>query len=103
MATDSATESEEPRSPKKALVVACAQQIIILGVTSFELDGGIDFLKCLYALVAYWVGFAILMIRRRTELTKFDIHFVAYGYLALSVLSMVAAPLVWHLRGVNVG
>ncbi len=100
--TDIATESKKPRSLRNALLSAGAQQVIIIGVTSVILDGGVTLLKCIYALVAYWVGFSILMIRRRKKLAKMDLKFVQYGYIALCVFSIISAPLIWHLRGVNV-
>jgi hypothetical protein len=52
--------------------------------------------------VAYWAGLAILMIRRRRKLAKMDLEFVQYGYVALCVLSIFIAPIVWQLRGVRV-
>jgi hypothetical protein len=97
-----AKELQKPRSLGKAFLSAGAQQVIIIWVTLAFLDGGIIFLKCAYAFVAYWVGVAILMIRRQTSLAKTDLDFVEYGYFALCFVSIFIAPLVWRLRGVNV-
>ena len=99
---DTATDSKKPRSLKNALLSAGAQHVIIIVVTSVMLDGGLMLLKCIYAFVAYWVGFAILIIRRRKRLAKTDLHFVEYGSFALCVFSIFFAPLVWHLRGLNI-
>jgi hypothetical protein len=100
--TDIATESKSPGSLRNALLAAGAQQVIILGISSIMLDGGVTLLKCIYAFVAYWAGLAILMIRRRRKLAKMDLEFVQYGYVALCVLSIFIAPIVWQLRGVRV-
>jgi hypothetical protein len=100
--TDIATESKKPRSLRNALLAAGVQQVIIFGVASIMLDGGVTLLKCIYAFVAYWVGLAILMIRRRRKLAKTDLEFVQYGYVALCVISILIAPLIWQLRGVRV-
>ncbi len=100
--TDVATESKPPRALRNALLSATVQQAIAFVVTSAMLDGGATLLRCMYAFVAYWVGFAILMIRRRKRLEEMDLKFVQYGYLALCVFSILISPLIWHLRGVAV-
>jgi hypothetical protein len=96
-----ATETQKPGSLRSAVLFAGLQQLIIIGLASVMLDGGVMLLKFLYAFVAYWVGFSILMIQRRKAHSKVDIQVVQYGYLLLCVISFVAAPVVWHLRGVN--
>jgi hypothetical protein len=95
------SEPNKPDSVRNALVSAVAQQIIICLVAMVMLDGGVTLLKCIYALVAFWVGFAILLVRRRRRLEKRDFAFIRYGYLALCACSFFLAPLVWALRGVH--
>jgi hypothetical protein len=70
--TNIATKSKKLPSLKQALLSAVAQQVIFIGITGVIMDGGVTQLKCLYAFVAYWVGFTILMIRRRTRFVKTD-------------------------------
>jgi len=98
---DTETDSKKPHSLTKALLIAGAQHVIIIVVTSVILDGGVTLLKCIYAFVAYWVGFVMLIIRRRKKLVESDLQFVEYGCFALCVFSIFFAPLIWHLRGVS--
>ncbi len=100
--TDTPKEPNKPDSLRNALVSAVAQQVIVGLVASVMLDGGFTLLKCLYALVAFWAGFAVLLVRRRKRLEKRDFTFIRYGYLALCACSFFLAPLVWALRGVRV-
>ena len=101
--TDIVTESQKPRALSRALLCAGAQQVIFFCLIATALcdDGGALGLKWFYAFVAYWVGFTIVIIRRRKRLTKIDLEFVRYGYLALLVVSFVIAPFIWQLRGMN--
>ena len=94
-------DSNQPDSLRNALVSAVAQQVIVSLVAMVMLDGGVTLLKCIYALVAFWVGFAIMLTRRRRRLVKRDFAFIRYGFIALCACSFFVAPLVWSLRGVH--
>lgn len=83
-------DSNQPDSLRNALVSAVAQQVIVGLVAMVMLDGGVTLLKCIYALVAFWVG-----------LVKRDFAFIRYGFIALCACSFFIAPLVWSLRSVH--
>lgn len=76
------------------------QQLIVLGVASLILDGGMVLRMFSYAALAYWACVAIIWIRRRRQLTKIDRIVIRIGFLAACAVSVVLTRFIWHLRGV---
>ena len=65
-----------------------AQQVMVLGISTFCLDGGVTFQLFASAALAYWVGVAIIMIRRRGKLTRVDKGVINYGFLLGCVIAL---------------
>ena len=55
---------------------------------------------CGIALVAFWVGVAVLIWRRPQSPTRTDIELVRFGYLPLMGIAFFLVHFIWTLRGV---
>jgi hypothetical protein len=86
-------------SLKDSVVFSLVQQCTLLILGALILDGGQVFQVCAYAALAYWVGFAIIMTRRRHHLTSADKLLIRWGYMMLWPISGFVTSFVWHLRG----
>jgi hypothetical protein len=75
------------------------QQGILLTLGAGILDGGQVFQVLAYAALAYWGGFALIMLRRRHHLTFADRILIRWGYMVLWIMSAVITGFIWHLRG----
>jgi hypothetical protein len=87
-------------SQSVSLLFPLVQQLVVLGMASLILDGGMILQVFSYAAVAYWVCVAVIMIRRRRQLTPIDKIVIRIGFLAACAISVVLTGLIWHLRGV---
>ncbi len=74
-------------------------QMCILTMGAMLLDGGQIFQIVGYAAIAYWVGFAVMFLRRGRSLTKTDRLLIRWGYLLLTFVSAFVTGAVWHMRG----
>jgi hypothetical protein len=52
-----------------------------------------------FTLVAFWAGFALIIIRRPRTPTEIDIFLIKWGTLLLFGLSFVMASVIWRWRG----
>ncbi|HEX4795322.1 MAG TPA: hypothetical protein VH370_16115 [Humisphaera sp.] len=92
----------EPSTAPSALIdprhwSAARDALLIQGLLLFfgaiVLDGGYIF-KCFgAAAIAFWLGVAIIVIRRPNPAHASDISFVRFGYLALLPIALAAAVL----------
>lgn len=82
-----------------SVVFSLIQQAILLAMGGMMLDGGQIFQVIGYAVVAYWAGFVIIMLRRRRSLTGADKILIRWGFLMLWVASGFITGLIWKLRG----
>ena len=82
------------------LLFPLAQQLAVLGMASLILDGGMILQVFSYAALAYWVSVAIILIRRRRQLTSFDRIVIRIGFVAACPISVALTGFVSHLRGV---
>ncbi len=84
----------------QAIGSAGAQQLIILLLAGAILDGGVFLQLCIFAAVAFWIGVAVIWLRRRTTPTKLDLLVIEAGYLGLCVISFFLSYWIWSRRGV---
>jgi hypothetical protein len=85
---------------KQALASAWAQQIVLLLLASSILDGGVVQQVCLFGFAAFWVGVAIIRLRRGSMVTKLDLLLIEAGSVPLCVVSFFLAYFIWNLREV---
>jgi hypothetical protein len=79
--------TESTRDPFfSAIKVGAIVQLVLLVLTALVLDGGQLNRLCVVAIIGYWVGVAVVMIRRRTSPTRVDLLFLRYGPLGLMIL-----------------
>lgn len=76
------------------------QQLVVLGMASLVLDGGMILQVFSFAALAYWVCVGIILIRRRRHLTPIDKIVIRVGFLMACAISAVLTGSIWHLRGV---
>jgi hypothetical protein len=82
------------------LAFPLVQQLVVLGMASLILDGGVILQVFSYAALAYWVGVVIILFRRRKQLTPVDRIIIRVGFLVACALSVCLTGFIWHLRGV---
>jgi hypothetical protein len=71
------------------------QQVLVLMMASMILDGGMMMQLSGCAALAYWVGFSIIMARRRGRLTQTDAILIRWGFLMLYTVSFALTGLIW--------
>ena len=81
-----------------SVVFSLIQQAVFLTLGMMMLDGGQTFQIVGYAAIAYWVGFVIILLRRRHHLTDADKVLIRWGYMMLWIISAVVTGLIWSLR-----
>ena len=91
-----------PISPsyRKPVFEAVGLQVLLGFFSLLILDGGTTARVCGIALVAFWVGVAVLIWRRPQSPTRTDIELVRFGYLPLMVIAFFLVHFIWTLRGV---
>jgi hypothetical protein len=92
-----------PKTPPPTLTgsiaLAAVIQFLILGCASVILDGGALLHECAFAAVGYWVGVAIIGIRRGYRDPKpDDRRFVQIGYFVLLLITFVLTAIIVAIR-----
>ena len=82
-----------------ALKFGIALQLCLLVLTALVLDGGQLFRLCSVAATGYWLGVAMIVVRRKTTPTRLDLYFIRYGNLVLLVLVPLIADVVYGIIG----
>ena len=88
------------RTLRKAVGSAFCQQLAIFALAATILDGGLIAEVCVFAMLAFWIGVAIIYFRRRGAFTKADLIFVEAATVPLAVLAAFLCLAVWRARGV---
>ena len=83
---------------RQDFVFALGQQGICLGIMALILDDGTMFRVCLTAVIAHWVGIALLVIRRRTSPSTLDLGFLKFGFFFCLVVAFAFLALLVRLR-----
>ena len=79
--------------------MALLQQGIVVILALLMLDGGYTLNATIIAIVAYWLAFGIIVVRRPGLPTRGDIRLVRYGFLLIFFTVVVAGPIVWRALG----
>ena len=81
------------------LLTPIAQQVVFALLGALMIDGGLTLRIAWFTIIAYWIGFAMIIVRRPLNPTKGDLRFIKVGTLMLFGTSVIVAPFVWWLRG----
>ena len=101
---DQRDSNESPSSPISSaywppIKSALLQQGIVLILALLQLDGGYTLNVATIAIVAYWLAFGMVVVRRPSSPTRGDIFLIRYGFLLIVVVVFVVAPPVWAALG----
>jgi hypothetical protein len=90
-----------PFSPayRQAVKVALALQVGTTLVLLAILDGGTLAKAGGAAMVGFWVGVAVVMLRRPKMPSALDLLYVRWGYLTLLAVAIALSPFMGALRG----
>ena len=80
----------------QALRVQAIIQAMLLLITSLILDTGRVFTYTLFIVTSYWLLVAIIYLRHRNNLSKFDVAVSTFGFPLVAVL-IIPAVWLWHL------
>jgi hypothetical protein len=81
---------------KAVLIQFC----IVFFTGSCVLDEGQTHQAAIWCSVTFWIGTAMILIRRRASPTPGDLAYIRLGLLILNVLGIPAFFIVWWLKGV---
>ena len=73
--------------------------LLLFLLSGMILDGGFFFATSLVAVAAYWVGFAIVVVRHPASPTRGDLIWASAGFAIALALTFAIGPLVLYLRG----
>ena len=82
-----------------ALKVGIVIQIALFPLTALIMDGGVTNRLCVLAMIGYWIGVAVIIVRRGASPTKLDLFFLRYGVVGLFLATFFLAPLVYRIIG----
>ena len=74
-------------------------QVFLFVLTALILDGGQIMRQFLVAMIGYWLGVALIALRRERAPTATDLLFIRYGSLVLLLLAPFVATLVYWFIG----
>ena len=70
---------------KEAVVTGIVIDIFLLIVSGLIMDGGQIARITLYLVVGHWTGNALIILRRKSKMTKMDRDFIRFGLIILAV------------------
>jgi len=90
-----------PLSPayRGAVKVAIVLQVVVALFLLLLLDGGTLARVGGVAMIGFWIGVAVVMIRRPREPSTLDLLYVRWGYLAVLIVGIACVPFMGVLRG----
>jgi hypothetical protein len=86
-------------SYRRPLWDAFAVQAVLLMLSAMMLDFGVTAQCSLIALLAFWGGTLMVLLRRPRNPTRMDLGWIRWGYLPLLIAVQFVARSVWHWRG----
>ncbi len=95
--------TDDPRDASNAGAISDAirftliQQLPVLIFTSMVLDGGTLFKGAAVAVIAFWAGVAMVLLRRGTNFSESDVLLIKWGYLPTSLISFNAWQMIARL------
>jgi hypothetical protein len=78
---------------------ALVQQGIVLILALLMLDMGQTICEAVTAIVAYWLAFGIIVVRRPSSPARSDIFLIRYGFLLMFFSAVAALPFVGRALG----
>ena len=78
---------------------ALALQGVIAVLSALVLDCGDTATLSLVALLAFWFGVFVMVVRRPRQPTGADLWLLRWGYLPLVVIAQIGGRAWWHWRG----
>ncbi len=84
---------------RKVVKVALILQIFTTLLLLMILDGGILAQAGGAAMIGFWIGVGIVMLRRPTTPNEVDLLYIRWGYLFMLVVAIVLSPYMGALRG----
>ncbi|MCX5636954.1 MAG: hypothetical protein NTX52_04575 [Planctomycetota bacterium] len=83
-------EQDKPTvSLREAIITGIVLDVILLGIASTVMDCGVVSYLTLCATAGHWAGNILIIVRRKSRLTRIDKDFIRFGLLALIVLAFV--------------
>lgn len=79
-------------------IVLVLQAVTTLALAAI-LDGGTLAKVGGVAMIGFWIGVAIVMLRRPRNPSRIDLLYVRWGYLAMLAAGIACMPLIGALRG----
>jgi hypothetical protein len=97
-------EEYERRHPveaalSRAFLRALLFQAGLLVLFSLALDFGHMLRACGYSSLVFWVGVAMILLRRHSNPTKGDLVYIRWGLLVIVLIGVPAFLTVWRVRG----
>ena len=90
---------EQASTYRVAMLSALVQQLVVLPL-SVAMDHDLDVTQiCLGAFLAFWVGAALIRLRRPQNPTRGDVIAIRSGYIPLCVFAGLITKWAWTLRG----
>jgi hypothetical protein len=83
-----------------AIGSAVCQQLILFAIAFALLDGNVAAQICGFAVAAFWIGVALIYLRRRSALTRMDLLFVEAATVPLVVATAFLSFAIARARGV---
>ncbi len=93
------SHGELSESCKNGFRIALVQHAIILCLAALVLDGGLILYLCVLASMYYWIAAGVVVARRPTTPTTFDLGVVRIGYLVLAFATASIVLKVISIRG----
>ena len=90
-----------PQSPayREAVKVALVLQVVGTLALLTVLDGGTLAKTGGAAMIGFWIGAAVVMVRRPRNPTPLDLLYVRWGYLPVLIVGIACVPVIAALRG----
>jgi multisubunit Na+/H+ antiporter MnhE subunit len=83
---------------RSAVRVAIPLQVVLVFLLTMNLDGGFLALIGLYAVVGFWIGAAIVILRRPRNPLPSDLTYIRWGYLLAFITAVITAMIVTSIR-----
>jgi hypothetical protein len=87
-------QQDSAKSLRSAIKDGLIIQLILILLTSMVLDGGLVHWLCLCAIVGYWIGVGLVLLRRHSSPAWSDLFYFRWGPLGLTLFSHPLAQLV---------
>ena len=90
-----------PVSPayREAIRFALLLQVITTIVLMMVLDGGILAKTGAAAMIAFWIGASLIILRRPKTPSEMDLLYLRFGYLVALVIAALLSPYLGSFRG----